>query len=176
MFKKVCSLIIILLIVLSVIGFASAATLTTYYPTRGEDRYSGDDIEISILASDENDRTYTFKYKPMMIVGGTEYYTNDKLWHVRPYAVRTDNWQQGQVNKVNIPAEYIHKSIYVIIQDGSFTLSYIETVLRLNNWDGSNFNVTYWDRGFGKRPHVGAVYKSYYYYAINGENLYINSK
>ncbi|MDR3222696.1 MAG: hypothetical protein LBT66_03005 [Methanobrevibacter sp.] len=179
MFKKLFSLSIIVLMLLSVIGFASAATLTTYYPTSGGDRYTGDDIKISILASNENDRLYSFKSKPTMFVGTTTYNTDDErnpVWAVLLGLVRTDNWQKGQVNQVNIPSEYTNKSIYVILSDGSSTFFNYHTYFRLNNWDGSNFNVTYWDRGYARHPHVGAVYKSYYYYAMNGEDLFINSK
>jgi hypothetical protein len=162
MFKKILSLSIIALMLLSVIGVANAGTITLQYPADVSSmsdnyRYSGDAVHTllfvhnstNIVKSGRNgwfDRNGYLNISEWKLFEGIKwgngFYVNDEYKTLPGYsAVYT------------IPDSYIGETIYGQFYDSTYgSLRY--TWLKISNYKNSNIRVSIWDRGWSRDPHV----------------------
>jgi hypothetical protein len=184
MFKKICSLIIIALMLLSVIGVCSAGTVTMQYPTLDDIssntdfyRYSGDKVYTSLFVSNntngKKNSNYGWKFpintQGTLFDGRYLYYPN-----YNPPTYDIHNYYEikrlpGYSAVYTIPDSYIGGTIYGQIWDGSY-ISGESTWLKISNYKDSNIIIHFWDRGCVNDPHIDVRVNGVITGAQNGGN------
>jgi hypothetical protein len=175
MFKKICSLIIIALMVLSVIGVCSAGTVTLRYPASkpivNDYRYSGDAVYTLLFVHNSTelrkdgpcgwwDRTGHLNISKYILFEGYQLSNN--------FRVNKDYKRlPGYSTTYTIPNSYIGETIYAQFWDGTWGSSRY-TFLKISNYKDSNIRINFWDRGVDRDPHVDVYINTKL--VANGEN------
>jgi hypothetical protein len=166
MFKKICSLILILLMVLSVVGVCSAGTITMQYPTLDDIssntdfyRYSGDSVMAGLFVCNDNNGKKTtgmgwwWKNEPNQL---TEFDTGIRVTYGDDgefyFVNNTDKRLPGYKVVYTIPDSNIGGTIYGEIYDCSYSNAH--TWLKISNYKDSNIIIHFWDRGWARDPHI----------------------
>jgi hypothetical protein len=187
MFKKILSLIIITLMLLSIIGFASAGQLSMYYPATNnwmdnpnKYKYDPEPVQAVIVSTKTygncNDRG-SMKFGDPIPSDLIIYYGNFICSH--PY--NDGSYIHIGDKKTFLPGTSLHYQLcnnktilYLLLVDGTLS-AFQYSLLRLNNYDGvSDVNVMYWDRGAHRCPHIEVFYKGKFYDGKNGDDITIN--
>ncbi|MDR3222996.1 MAG: hypothetical protein LBT66_04565 [Methanobrevibacter sp.] len=184
---KILSLIIISLMVISVIGSVNALQLTANYPVyehKSHYRYIGDDVGIVVFYTDDNkikDKWLHLTVPNMLVgqlanvLGAYTTVVGHKISYRDPESYdESAKWQKNTTNYIDFPQDAIGKSVYVFLRDASGTMGNYYIIMRLNNYDGSDFEINYYDRGYARYPHIDVKYQGKIYDGKDGNDLFIN--
>jgi hypothetical protein len=194
MFKKLFSLIIIALMLLSVIGFASAGMLYMHYPDKNNNitnpnkyRYDHEPVEAAIAATKEDWRE--------------KFYWYDVYSKVNEYGIRAYNLPRSDIEIYHgvwdcLLVNYGDKNTFLPGTDYCYNLSVMKgsdkdkltVALEDGTWPSHQYAwlkiwnyqpkydvyVTYWDRGATRNPHIEVTYKGKFYDGKNGDDITIN--
>jgi hypothetical protein len=180
MFKKILSLIIIALMLLSVIGFSSAGQVRISYPKTEPNgnvyRYTTDEVYDAAVYYPNDSLIETWADYEKAYINGLGINAHVLIGRYNPansyLYYNNDKVSPGDIDRVNTDVAVGQTLLFWFWGDHTWTGS---AFLEIRNYDGSDFYIYVWDRGYARDPHINVIYKGVQYDGKDGDDLKINA-